>query len=69
MTATSILLTMDCENKVVFAITEISSLAHWKESTLRSGRLSYPELMWRGVSVEEIYLALNTLVNSIVPPP
>ena len=43
----SMLLVMDCENKVVLrvAIAEISSLAHWKESMLRSGRFSYPELV------------------------
>ena len=36
-TVTSILLVMGCENKVMFAIAEISNRAHWKESILRHG--------------------------------
>ena len=66
-TATSMLPVMGCENKVVLAIAEISNLAHWKESMLRRGRLSYPELVQRGLGIEDTYLAPNTPVNPIVP--
>ena len=65
-TITSMLLVIGCENRVVLAIAEVSSLVHWNESMLRRGRLSYPELVRHGLSIL-MHLALGTLVNPIVP--
>ncbi|KAI0360197.1 hypothetical protein OH77DRAFT_1394288 [Trametes cingulata] len=53
----SMLPVMGCENKIVLAIAEISNLAHWKESQLRRGTLSIPELVHRGADIEDRLLA------------
>ena len=66
-TAKLMLPVMGCENKVVLAIAETSDLGHWKESMLRHGRLSYPELVRRDLGIEEMYLAPNTPVSPIAP--
>ena len=58
---------MGCENKVVLAIAETSDLVHWKESMLRRGCRSYPELVQRDLGIEEMYLAPDTPVSLIAP--
>ncbi|KAF9807764.1 hypothetical protein IEO21_08060 [Rhodonia placenta] len=53
----SMLPVMGCENQIVLAIAEISNLAHWKESQRRRGCLSVPQLVERGLAIEDKYLA------------
>ncbi|KAI0663910.1 fungal-specific transcription factor domain-containing protein [Cubamyces menziesii] len=52
----SMLPVMGCENKIVLAIAEISNLACWKESHLRRGTLSIPDLVHRGQEIEDTLL-------------
>ncbi|THH00366.1 hypothetical protein EW026_g2147 [Hermanssonia centrifuga] len=52
----SMLPVMGCENNIVLAIAEISSLAHWKESQRRRNCLSIPKLVERGTEIENKYL-------------
>ena len=52
----SMLPVMGCENHIVLAIAEISNLADWKEGQLRQKSLSYPELVKRGIKIEEGFL-------------
>lgn len=47
---------MGCENHIVLAIAEISELSHWKEMQTRSGCLSMPVLVQRGMEIERKYL-------------
>jgi hypothetical protein len=47
---------MGCENRVVWAMAEVSYLACWKESMQRKGRLSIPELVSRGKDIERSLL-------------
>ncbi|KAF8813342.1 hypothetical protein BYT27DRAFT_7180822 [Phlegmacium glaucopus] len=42
-----------CPDEAMLAIAEVSALAHWKTSQLRSGCLSYPELIRRGTLIEQ----------------
>ncbi|KAI0768033.1 fungal-specific transcription factor domain-containing protein, partial [Trametes elegans] len=63
----SMLPVMGCENKIVLAIAETSNLAHWKESQLRRGTLSIPELVHRGAEIEEQYLAPSSPQPLAVP--
>jgi C6 transcription factor Pro1 len=48
----SMLSVMGCENRVVWAMGEISNLACWKAEQERKGRLSMPVLVERGVDIE-----------------
>ena len=60
----SMLPVVGCENKVVLLSAETSNLAHcWKESMLRCGRLSYSDIVQRGLGTEEMYLTRNTPVR------
>jgi len=52
----SMLPVMGCENHIVLAIAEISNLAHWKESQRHRGCLSVPQLVERGLEIENKYL-------------
>lgn len=63
----SMLPVMGCENKIVLAIAEISNLAHWKESHLRRGCLSIPDLVHRGADIEGTLLAPTSPLNGVVP--
>lgn len=47
---------MGCENHIVLAIAEISELSHWKEMQTRTGCLSMPALVQRGMEIEREYL-------------
>ncbi|RDB26195.1 C6 finger domain transcription factor nosA [Hypsizygus marmoreus] len=47
---------MGCQNVVVWALAETSSLAYWKRSQLEKGALSMPLLVRRGEEIDE-YLA------------
>jgi hypothetical protein len=49
----SMLSPMGCENDVVWALSEISALAEWKREQESQGRLSLPELVARGKSLEQ----------------
>ncbi|EMD33987.1 hypothetical protein CERSUDRAFT_86754 [Gelatoporia subvermispora B] len=62
----SMLPVMGCENHIVLAIAEISNLAHWKESQKRRGCLSVPQLVERGIDIEQKYLLP---VQNAYPPP
>jgi len=42
-----------CPDEAMWAIAEVSNLAHWKVSQLRNGCLSYPELIRRGAVIEQ----------------
>jgi len=42
-----------CPDEAMLAIAEVSALAHWRTSQLRSGCLSYPELIRRGTLIEQ----------------
>ncbi|KAI0707175.1 fungal-specific transcription factor domain-containing protein [Earliella scabrosa] len=64
----SMLPVMGCENKIVLAIAEISNLAHWKESHLRRGCLSIPDLVHRGADIEATLLAPTSPLNGIHGP-
>lgn len=50
---------MGCENHIVLAIAEISELSHWKEMQTRTGCLSMPKLVQRGMEIEKNYLQRN----------
>ncbi|KZT67972.1 hypothetical protein DAEQUDRAFT_728501 [Daedalea quercina L-15889] len=52
----SMLPVMGCENHIVLAIAEISNLAHWAESQRHRGCLSVPQLVERGLEIENKYL-------------
>ncbi|KAL6297859.1 fungal-specific transcription factor domain-containing protein [Sparassis latifolia] len=62
----SMLPVMGCENHIVLAIAEISSLAHWKESHRARGCLSVPRLVERGVDIENRYLSASA--GAYAPP-
>jgi len=47
---------MGCENRIVLAIAETSELSNWKELQTRSGCLSMPALVQRGMEIEQKYL-------------
>jgi hypothetical protein len=47
---------MGCENHILLAIAEISELSHWKEMQTRTGCLSMPKLVQRGMEIEQKYL-------------
>ncbi|OCH93035.1 hypothetical protein OBBRIDRAFT_790624 [Obba rivulosa] len=63
----SMLPVMGCENHIVLAIAEISNLAHWKEGQRRRGCLSVPQLVERGIDIENKYLL--PAQNVPYPPP
>jgi hypothetical protein len=42
-----------CPDEAMLAIGEVSALAHWKASQLRTGCLSYPELIRKGTAIEQ----------------
>jgi len=50
----SMLSPMGCENDVVWAISQISTLAEWKREQDIKGRLSLPELVAKGKVLEQI---------------
>jgi len=54
--ALSMIPIMGCENHIVLAIAEISELSHWKEMQTRTGCLSMPKLVQRGMEIEQKYL-------------
>jgi len=47
---------MGCENHILLAIAEISELSHWKEMQTRTGTLSMPRLVQRGMEIEQKFL-------------
>ena len=47
---------MGCENHILLALAEISELSHWKEMQTRTGCLSMPKLVQRGIEIEQKYL-------------
>jgi len=47
---------MGCENHILLAMAEISELSHWKEMQTRTGCLSMPKLVQRGIEIEQKYL-------------
>ncbi|KAF8740084.1 hypothetical protein AX14_008718 [Amanita brunnescens Koide BX004] len=49
----SMLSPMGCENDVVWALSEISALAEWKREQESQGRLSFPELVAKGKTLEQ----------------
>ncbi|KAK2463419.1 hypothetical protein APHAL10511_004505 [Amanita phalloides] len=49
----SMLSPMGCENDVVWALSEISALAHWKRQQESKRRLSLPELVAKGKEIEK----------------
>src|ERR1700722_5865256 len=49
----SMLDVMGCENRVVWAMSEVSELAYWKVSCQRMGRPSTPQLYERGRKIEK----------------
>ncbi|KAH9950001.1 fungal-specific transcription factor domain-containing protein [Amylocystis lapponica] len=55
----SMLPVMGCENHIVLAIAEISNLAFWKETQRRRGSLSVPQLVERGIEIENRYLQVG----------
>ncbi|KAJ8494771.1 hypothetical protein ONZ51_g2116 [Trametes cubensis] len=63
----SMLPVMGCENKIVLAIAEISNLACWKESHLRRGTLSIPDLVHRGQEIEDTLLTPSSPQPLAVP--
>jgi hypothetical protein len=50
---TSMISPMGCENKVVWALAEISALATWKRSCKERGNLSYKDLVLRSNEIEK----------------
>ncbi|KAF9223695.1 hypothetical protein BS17DRAFT_880306 [Gyrodon lividus] len=50
----SMMSVMGCENHIVLALAEIASLANWKDTHIRAGNLSVPELVRRGLKIEMI---------------
>ncbi|CAL1716988.1 unnamed protein product [Somion occarium] len=52
----SMLPVMGCENHIVLAIAEISNLAYWKSVQQQRGSLSMPDLVARGLDIEEKWL-------------
>ena len=57
---------MGCENHIVLAIAEISELSSWKEMQTRTGCLSTPKLVQRGMEIEQKYLQRNS--DGMFPP-
>lgn len=57
---------MGCENHIVLAIAEISELSHWKEMQRRTGCLSIPALVQRGMEIEQKYLQRSS--NGLFAP-
>jgi hypothetical protein len=64
--ALSMIPVMGCENHIVLAIAEISELSSWKEMQTRTGCLSMPKLVQRGMEIEQKYLQRNS--NGAFPP-
>jgi hypothetical protein len=56
---------MGCENHIVLALAEISELSHWKEMQTRTGCLSMPKLVQRGMEIEQKYLQRTS--NGLFP--
>jgi hypothetical protein len=57
---------MGCENWVMFAIRDIASLAHWKNSIKVTGRLSMQELINRANSIEtRLYEGLEESLKDV----
>jgi len=52
----SMLPIMGCENHIVLAIAEISTLFRWKQSQATQGTLSIPRLVEKGLDIEGKYL-------------
>lgn len=42
-----------CSDDNLLAVAEISALAQWKATQVRNGTLSYPELVKRGMKIQE----------------
>jgi len=56
----SMLPIMGCENRIVWALAEISNLACWKDLQKKRGALSMPELVKRGTKIERHIMPPST---------